>query len=162
MRLTMTVIARRLRSLRRRSSRNSGAGNRNARLQLETLEDRTLPSSISGTVFNDLNGDGVQGSTEPGLPGWEVDLFQGQTLVKALGTDGNGNFTFSNLNPGTYTIQEVLLPNWLRTSTPAMYTVTIPILGADVNGRVFGNFQLVRISGTVFNDLNGNGVQDPG
>jgi uncharacterized repeat protein (TIGR01451 family) len=129
---------------------------------LETLEDRTLLTSISGTVFNDLNGDGLQGSGEPGLQNWVVDLLQGQTLVKQLLTDASGNFSFSSLNPGTFTIQEELQPNWLRTSTPATYTVTIPSSGGDVGGVVFGNFQLVRISGTVFNDLNGDGLQEPG
>jgi uncharacterized repeat protein (TIGR01451 family) len=125
---------------------------------LETLEDRTLPSSISGTVFNDLNGNGLQDPGELGLLDWQVNL-QGPTTGVQF-TNGNGNFTFSNLNPGPYTIKEVLQPSWLPTSMPAM--VTIPSSGEDVRGLVFGNFQSVRISGTVFNDLNGNGVQDPG
>jgi hypothetical protein len=85
------------------------------------------------------------------------------TVAQAL-TGSNGNFASNNLNliPGTYTIQEESQSNWLQTSTPASYTVTIPSGGADVSGLIFGNFQEVRISGTVFNDLNGNGVQDPG
>ena len=104
------------------------------RLRLEALEDRTLLSSISGTVFNDLNGDGSQEPGEPGLQNWEVDRFQGQTLVQAVLTDANGNFSFSNLGPGTFTIQEVVEPGWLRTSTPATYLETIPSGGGDVSG----------------------------
>jgi uncharacterized repeat protein (TIGR01451 family) len=123
---------------------------------LEALEDRTLPSSISGTVFNDLNGDGLQGADEPGLQNWVVDLFQGQTRIQQLLTGTNGNFSF-NVDPGAYTVQEETQTSWLLTSTPATYKVDTS--GGDVSGVVFGNFQTVRISGTVFDDLNGDGVQ---
>src|SRR6516162_420104 len=99
-----------------RSSRDSSAGKRKVRLRLEALEDRTLPSSISGTVFNDLNGDGLQGADEPGLQNWVVDLFQGQTRIQQLLNGTNGNFSF-NVDPGAYTVQEETQTSWLLTST---------------------------------------------
>ena len=34
--------------------------------------------------------------------------------------------------------------------------------GTNITGVLFGNFQLVSISGLKFNDLNGNGVRNPG
>ena len=46
-------------------------------LNLEQLEDRRLlaiDGSISGTVFEDLDGDGVQAAGEVGLPNWAVEL----------------------------------------------------------------------------------------
>src|SRR5262245_13368680 len=93
------------------SSRHSSAGKKRLRLRLEALEDRTLLSSISGTVFNDLNGDGVLQAGEPGLPGWEVDLLQDQTVKQRFLTT-DGNFIFS-VDPGTFTIREVPQTNWL-------------------------------------------------
>ena len=148
------------RSPRLRIFPHSRAEKIKVRLRLEALEDRTLLSSISGTVFNDLNGDGIQQSGELGLPGLEVDL-QGP-IAKGVLTKAGGDFSFGDLVPGNYTITEQVPTNSLLTSTPAKYTVTIPIDGGDVSGLLFGNFQFVSISGTVFNDLNGDGVQEPG
>src|SRR5439155_11135101 len=117
--------------------------------------------TISGTVFNDLDGDGSQESGEPGLQNWAVDLMKGLTLVAQKLTDASGNYSFTNLGPGTYTIQEELQPGWLRTSTPASYTVTTNS-SVNVSGEAFGNFQTIRISGLVFNDRNADGVQESG
>ena len=36
------------------------------------------------------------------------------------------------------------------------------ISSSDSTGLDFGNFQLVNVSGEVYNDLNGNGNLDPG
>ncbi len=44
------------------------------RLRLELLEDRRLLSTISGTLWNDLDGDGVRQAAEPGLPDRAVFL----------------------------------------------------------------------------------------
>ncbi|HND54910.1 MAG TPA: hypothetical protein PLV92_21000, partial [Pirellulaceae bacterium] len=39
----------------------------------ESLEDRRLMAGdIAGTVFNDLNANGVNDTTDPGLSGWTV------------------------------------------------------------------------------------------
>ena len=47
---------------------------RRRQLHLETLEPRQLLASISGTVFGDLDADGVRDTGEPGLEGWTVTL----------------------------------------------------------------------------------------
>ncbi|MCH8048373.1 MAG: hypothetical protein IID44_32155, partial [Planctomycetes bacterium] len=38
------------------------------RLRIEMLEDRRVLSTISGVVWDDLDGDGVRQAAEPGLP----------------------------------------------------------------------------------------------
>jgi subtilisin family serine protease len=78
------------------------------------------PGEISGSKWNDLNGDGKQDANEPGLAGWTIylddnqngQLDSGETSTK---TDINGDYTFTNLNPGTYTVAEVLKPGWEQT-----------------------------------------------
>ncbi len=69
------------------------------RLILEPLEDRTLlaAGSISGTVFEDFDGDGVQDDDEDGLSGWTVELLShgGGTGAPAVLSD-----TFENPTPG--------------------------------------------------------------
>ena len=43
-------------------------------LRLEPLEERALLAVISGTTFDDLDGDGVQQMGEPGLEDWTIYL----------------------------------------------------------------------------------------
>jgi Legume lectin domain/SdrD B-like domain/Bacterial pre-peptidase C-terminal domain/Bacterial Ig-like domain len=120
--------------------------------------------TVSGEKFNDLNGDGTQEPGEPGLPDWTIDLFDAAgTIIATTTTDMNGDYSFANLGPGTYTVQEELQPGWIQTdpAPPGTYTVAATS-GQDVSGLVFGNFQLVTYSGTVYDDLAGNGVLDPG
>src|SRR5690242_6642481 len=57
-------------------------GRRSVRPVLEYLEDLTLLSSILGTLWNDLSGDGIRQAGEPALAGQTVylDLNHNHTL----------------------------------------------------------------------------------
>ena len=97
--------------------------------------------TVSGTVFNDLNDDGVQDNGEGGLQNWVVQLYNGSTLVATSNpTDSNGNYSISGVAPGTYTLREVPQSGYTQTapSTPATYSVTITA-GGNVTGDNFGN-----------------------
>ena len=73
--------------------------------------------SISGSVYNDLNGDAIQNVSEPGLQGWTVQLVDGTNTVVGLALSGpNGNYTISNVGPGTYTLREVLQSGYVQTA----------------------------------------------
>jgi protocatechuate 3,4-dioxygenase beta subunit len=125
------------------------------------------PASISGNVFLDLNADGVQEGDEPGLGSWRVyiDAHHNGTLdpgEQYVDTDAQGNFTLGGLAPGTYTIREVLQNGWQQSAPAAGSFIVTVTAGVNVSGLTFGNFQPFSISGTVFHDINGNGVQDPG
>jgi len=76
---------------------------------------------ISGTVYNDLNQDGIQNPGEPGLEGWVayLDLNDNNTFDPGepfITTDGAGYFQFGPLVPGTYTLRESLQTPWSLTS----------------------------------------------
>jgi hypothetical protein len=123
------------------------------------------PGSISGMKFNDLNGDGIQERGEPALAGVTVflDLHDDGTLDPgdpSTTTDANGDYTFANLAPGTYRVREAAQAELMQT-TPNPADITLGS-GQDVTGVNFGDFRLISISGSKFNDLNGNGVRDPG
>jgi protocatechuate 3,4-dioxygenase beta subunit/glutamine cyclotransferase len=120
--------------------------------------------TISGEKFNDLNGDGTQEPGEPGLQGWTIDLFDAAgDLVATTVTDANGDFSFTDVFPGTYTVQEEQQPGWIQTAPapPGTYTFNATS-GQDVSGLIFGNYQLVTYTGQVYNDLNGDGSNDGG
>ena len=68
-------------------------------------------------MFNDLNGNGTLDPGDPGLSGWTVDLLDSVgNIVATTVTDSNGDYSFSDLGPGTYTVQEDLQPGWVQTA----------------------------------------------
>jgi hypothetical protein len=76
---------------------------------------------IGDYVWSDNNGNGCQDSNEPGIPGVQVDLYQGTcggtlTHLATTFTDSTGHYLFSNLCPGDYTVSF---------TSPAGYTHTV-------------------------------------
>src|SRR5207237_10456117 len=60
--------------------------------------------SISGFVFNDLNGNNIKDPGEPGIPGVLVFLLQGQVFITEVPTDGSGHYFYGSLVSGDYTV----------------------------------------------------------
>ena len=120
--------------------------------------------NISGTKFNDLNGNGVKDLGEPGLAGWKIRLSLNGAPRDSMLTDANGNYSFSNLSVGTYMVSEVQQLDWFQSGppSPGTYTINISTSGSFVSGINFGNYQYGSISGMVFDDINGNGIRDGG
>lgn len=93
--------------------------------------------TVTGTVFLDANANCAQDTGEPGLQGWVVRLEPGGVFSS---TDADGRFFFSFLPPGTYTLSEVLRPNWQQTCPTPVPTYTINLdSGQTVTNRLFGN-----------------------
>jgi O-glycosyl hydrolase len=79
-------------------------------------------AGISGTVFNDANGDGKDDDSEAGLSGWTVYLDLTNSGVFASGdptviTDSSGDYLFSGLAAGAYIV---------RVQRPSGYSQTTP------------------------------------
>ena len=171
----------------------------NAPLVISTL------GYISGKVFEDNlvtpTGMFVQGTDTP-IAGASIELHSGSTCAGPLvalsgqanpaSTDALGNYLFSGLAAGTYTVCEPLLPAGTTngaTTPGAIVAVngssgtagsgsSVPggaaqiasiVLGAGSAGAVSGtannNFAKIvpsTIAGTVFLDQNNNGIQDGG
>jgi hypothetical protein len=90
-----------LRSLGRRWSRRPAKATQRPRpaLRVEPLEDRWVPSVIAGTVYNDLNNDGILQAGEPGIAGNTIELHDGAgNLLATAVTDANGHYQFAT-NP---------------------------------------------------------------
>ena len=130
--------------------------------------NQLIPNAIGGIKFEDLNANGVRDPGEPGLAGFTITLTStaaGGPAPRTVVTDANGNFLFTDVAAGSYTLSEVLRQGFSLTVPAAnSLAVTLASGGTSIN-NVFGNFRGVltgTISGTKFNDLNGNGVRDAG
>jgi uncharacterized repeat protein (TIGR01451 family) len=120
--------------------------------------NNSLAASVMGTVFNDQNGDGVQNSTEPGLSGVTVWL-SGAPLPCI--TNAWGQYTFLIESAGVYTVAETDPPGYFST-TPNTVTLGVALgLSYQVDyGDAQTTSAFAAIYGTVFEDANGNGLQD--
>ena len=99
-----------------------------------------VTGSITAHKFNDWNGNGVQDAGEEDLDGWLMTLYAGSVCVgfeMASGmTDSSGRVTFSNLEAGDYSVQELPLLGWQNT-TPICQDVTLLPGGSEIIS--FGN-----------------------
>jgi large repetitive protein len=122
-------------------------------------------------VWNDANGNGVQDAGEPGINGVTVQLLNSSnSVVGTTTTHGDGNYTFTNLAAGTYTVKIVTstLPagsvetydlDGVASANQATLTLTAGQARTDVD---FGYRANGSVGDRVWIDSNGNGIQDAG
>jgi GH25 family lysozyme M1 (1,4-beta-N-acetylmuramidase) len=106
-----------------------------------TVNPAPQPATISGSVFNDTNGNGSRDTGEGGLSGWTVfiDLDNDGRLDKnetRVSTDTQGNWSFTNLAAGTYKVA-IVSKKFYAATTPTSYSFTVS-LGTNVTGTLFG------------------------
>ena len=69
-----------------------------------------MSASIAGTVYLDLNNNGVQNDNEAGLAGVTLTLtgtdIQGNSVSRSTTTNENGDYIFRNLAEGVYAVAE--------------------------------------------------------
>ncbi|MBI5476632.1 MAG: S8 family serine peptidase [Ignavibacteriales bacterium] len=96
--------------------------------------------SVSGTVFNDSNYNGILDQGESRLANWNLSL-SGPATYHAT-SDSYGNFSFTDIGTGAYTLSESTQVGWSKT-TPLDFGYLIEITsGVDTSGFVFGNYYL--------------------
>ncbi|WP_238388561.1 MSCRAMM family protein [Roseimaritima ulvae] len=126
----------------------------------------TLPiagGQISGSKFDDTNGDGVRDTGEPGLADVTIQLtpLDPTGTVQQVTTDADGNYLFADLPAGSYTVAEVVpTGSTITLPTDNQYDVVLEQDSSAADGLDFGNFSTVTLSGLKFEDLDGDGVQD--
>ena len=116
------------------------------------LADGTLVNNLLGAAANGIWTLEVKDDTTGDfgtLDGWSLTIELESTpdtieLAEThTETDANGNYSFSDLPPGLYTIREYITPQqaadgWRQTKAPTPITVSS---GANVTGHDFGNRQ---------------------
>lgn len=115
-------------------------------------------NTISGTVFNDVDGDLNFDINELGLSGVVIELLDSNLNVYANTTTNLlGQYEFTALPAGSYTLVQTDLTGYISIGSNSINT-SIPNSGAAVVN--FADQETATISGIVFEDTNGNGVQD--
>ncbi|MCW1885552.1 carboxypeptidase regulatory-like domain-containing protein [Luteolibacter flavescens] len=122
-----------------------------------------FPGALTGIIFDDTNGNGVQDGAEQGIPGVQVTITAGNGVVTVVTTNANGEWT-AEVGPGTAIVsvdRGDVPPGAIVTagSDPTEVTVT-PGTTTTVPGTAF--YVPATVGGHLFRDVNGNGVQDPG
>ena len=119
-------------------------------------------ANVGGEVFNDVNGNGAIDSGDLGIGGVTVELLGASSIVLASATtDASGNFTISGINPGSYTLAELVPSGYVQTAPPSGGTLAVTLGdGQALSGLNFGFFQPAAVSGQLFEDDNQNGQVD--
>ena len=135
------------------------------------------PGSIGDLVWNDLNGDGIQDSGEPGVYNITVLLYDSTgSLNNTTSTNETGNYGFTGLIPDNYSIGFDLPTSYSFSPQNQGYddgldsdanstgmTDSIRLEPGDRNMSVdCGIYSLGSIGNFVWLDSNGNGIQDSG
>ncbi len=116
---------------------------------------------ISGSCFDDVNGNGIRDPGEPGVSNFKIRL--ACTKAESTYTNPSGNYSFDSLSFGSYTVLEDLPAGWVKTFPPGgSYSMTLDSSNSVVASRNFGNFQLGAIHGMKFNDVNRDSIHDGG
>lgn len=140
---------------------------------------------ISGTKYEDLDGDGARDAGEPGVAGVTITLWLAGQQVSSTTTASDGSYSFAlnaNTNPaitaGTYTVREQVPNGWVQSDAPGTVSIGYAQGGSieqssagarsvarTFGGNDFGNYRPVSISGVKVEDMNANGAiddDDPG
>jgi hypothetical protein len=99
------------------------------------------PSSISGQVYWDHNGNAVQDVGDNGLPAAVVFLdVNGNAAIDNFEyvavTDAQGNYAFSSVPPGTYSLRQIPPAGFMQTTPPINNLI---LDGSNLGGLKFGD-----------------------
>ncbi len=143
--------------------------------------ERCADGAIGNIVYLDENGNGIQDAGETGIPGVTVVL-SGDANATVI-TDANGGYIFPDLLDGDYTVtvDETTLPSGMnQTLNPVNpggdlgnqtngYDITLVDGAEDLTGDfgynygdAQGNTGPGALGNKIWNDADGDGVQDPG
>lgn len=135
------------------------------------------PATLSGKVYHDKNDDGTVDPKEEGVGDVEIKVTwtdkDGKAQSKTTKTDKDGNYTFTDLPPGTeFTVTKIHPPGWINGKDTAGThggTVTDDVIGKvtlgsgdDGKDYNFGLRKNASISGKVYHDKDDGGVLNEG
>jgi len=114
----------------------------------EPLEPRQLlasTASIAGSVFNDLNANGIRETGDSGIAKVTVYLDKNNnkkldTGEKSTTTDSNGNYAFSKLSAGSYIVRQIVPAGMMQTLPTKNFGIHLTLTtGQSTKNRLFGD-----------------------
>jgi hypothetical protein len=124
------------------------------------LEVAAPGSTIGDLVWWDVNGDGIQDPTEPGIPNVDMVLTDGMALSTT--TNPSGLYSFTGLAADTYTVTVQgyefgaggTLENWFATNpSPPLWNVTVgaaqTVLTADFGMDIDSSYSIEKVLNSV-------------
>jgi hypothetical protein len=129
--------------------------------------DRQPPApklSVSGMIFNDVNGDAIRGSKETGITGFRVYLDKNNNKKFDKGeiatrSSSTGRYSFYDLPAAAYTVRITPVEGW-RDTQGSFARVAVKATAAST--RYFGFTRNGLATGVVFLDANRDGVINKG
>ncbi len=135
-------------------------------LQADFGYDNPSLFMIDDTAWLDLDRDGIFDVGEQGIAGVTVALLDaaGEVVASTI-SDSNGDFVFTGLTNGDYTVvitdtMSKLAKLSTTTSPAAAGEQAVTIAGSDVSGTNFGYVRPGVIGDRVWSDANSDGIQD--
>ena len=136
-------------------------------------------AALGDFVWRDLNADGLQDAGEPGIEGVTVNLLDpnnGFSVLETTTTDADGLYGFSGLMPGDYTVEFVKPADHVFSpkdagddaldsdaDTATGRTDAVTLAAGDENLTLdAGLYRTASLGDFVWDDLNGDGLQDAG
>ncbi len=104
--------------------------------------------TIAGTVFEDMEGNGIMDINDTGFGNWTVNLEQAGNVVKTTMTSMDGKFAFTDLSAGEYTVTEVVQMGW-KLISPSDGKFTVTINDSSVTNLEFANQFLPAVAENV-------------
>ncbi|QGJ72276.1 Hypothetical protein PBC10988_39940 [Planctomycetales bacterium 10988] len=133
------------------------------------------PATLAGNVYVDANQNGVRDGGEQGIGGVTLELRDaGGSVVATTATDSTGAYLFDSILPGEYSVHEVQPFGYFDGEESIGTAGGVLGPGNDVISQVtlhpaehateynFGELLPASIQGSVFADLDGDCIQDPG
>ncbi len=121
----------------------------------------TTQGDVTGHVFTDNDGNGIEDGTDTGLSGVGVTITDAGGGIHTATTDVNGDYTVTGVATGNALVEYDTPAGHALTTGNASQTVTVvdqsTIATADVG---YQPIPAGDITGHVFSDIDGNGIED--
>ncbi len=132
--------------------------------------EATIPRTISGTIWEDDNADGTKNGSEASrFANITMVLLNGDDIIATTTTDGNGDYAFTGIPTGTYTVEvtddgDLLTNYWHSLGTDSEPDpVNVDVSSGNATDVDFGYYiEGAALGNRVWIDYNGNDVQDTG